>query len=464
MIKIFNTLNKKKEKLVPIFFKKINMYVCGITVYDFCHIGHARTLIFFDIVFRYLQHIGYDVTYVRNITDIDDKIIKRAFKRKETCEQLSSIMIREMQKDCKMLNLIIPSYEPRVSNYITEIINMIQILYQKGHAYINCDNDVLFNLNTYKNYGIFIKKIKPFLDTKNIKDYASYKYKNTRDFVLWKHAKINEPSWSSPWGDGRPGWHIECSAINYKIFGKNCDIHGGGSDLIFPHHENEIAQSVCAHSEARVNTWMHTGMVMYKNAKMSKSLGNYFTIRSCLKKYHADIIRYLLTSAHYRSQIVYTNTSLKRAYYAIKRLYSALSGTVSLPMQYEKNKFYLKFLSAMNDDFNTPKAYSILFSLARKINFFKEKNIHKANKLSTVLRASSNLLGILYDHPDSFLHANLHLSQNEIEEINILIQKREIDRKFHKWKEADIKREKLKSMGITLSDTKNGTKWFAKTK
>uniref|UniRef100_A0A1A9UK67 Cysteine--tRNA ligase, cytoplasmic n=1 Tax=Glossina austeni TaxID=7395 RepID=A0A1A9UK67_GLOAU len=288
------------------------MYVCGITVYDLCHIGHAR----------------YVVNYARNITDIDDKIIKRACKRKETHNQLSSAMIYEMQNDCKMLNLIPPNYEPRVTNYITEIIHMINILYEKGHAYINCDNDVMFNLNTYKNYGVFSKQVGLFLDKNNIKNYIFCKHKKNRDFVLWKHAKSNEPSWSSPWGHGRPGWHIECSAINYKFFGKNCDIHGGGSDLIFPHHENEIAQSVCAHPGAH--------------------------------KYHSDVIRYCLTSSHYRSQIIYTDSSLKQAYYAIKRLYLALS--------------------AMNDDFNTPKAYSVLFALARKINSFKETNIDKANK------------------------------------------------------------------------------------
>lgn len=462
MIKIFNTLNKKKEKLVPICSKIINMYVCGITVYDLCHIGHARTLIFFDVVFRYLQHIGYTVNYARNITDIDDKIIKRAYKRKETYDQLSNAMIYEMQKDCEMLNLTPPKYEPRVTNYMPEIINMIQILYQKGHAYINCDNDVVFNLSTYKNYGVFSKNIKIFLNTKNIKNNTSFQQKKTCDFVLWKHAKSNEPSWPSPWGNGRPGWHIECSAINYGIFGENCDIHGGGSDLIFPHHENEIAQSVCAHTRVQVNTWMHTGMVMYKNNKMSKSLGNYYTIQSCLKKYHPDVIRYFLTSSHYRSQINYTNTSLKQAYYAVKRLYFALSGTISLPIEYEKNKFYLKFLSAMNDDFNTPKAYAILFTLARKINSCKTKNIHQANKYSTILRALSNLLGILYDNPDNFFNRNLNLSQNKIQQINTLIQEREIDRKFHKWQDADIKRAQLKSMGIILIDTKNGTRWFIK--
>ncbi|AFA41357.1 cysteinyl-tRNA synthetase [Wigglesworthia glossinidia endosymbiont of Glossina morsitans morsitans (Yale colony)] len=462
MIKIFNTLNKKKEKLVPICSKMINMYVCGITVYDLCHIGHARTLIFFDVVFRYLQYIGYNVNYVRNITDIDDKIIKRAHKRKETYDQLSNAMIYEMQKDCKMLNLIPPKYEPRVTNYMNEIINMIQILYEKGHAYINYDNDVLFNLSTYKNYGVFSKKIKFFLSTKNIKHHTFFQKEKNCDFVLWKHAKSNEPSWPSPWGKGRPGWHIECSAINYGIFGKNCDIHGGGADLIFPHHENEVAQSVCAHTGAQVNMWMHTGMVMYKNNKMSKSLGNYYTIKSCLKKYHPDVIRYFLTSSHYRSQINYTNTSLKQAYYAVKRLYFALLGTMSLPIQYKKNKFYLKFLSAMNDDFNTPKAYAILFTLARKINSYKEKNMHQANKLSTILRVLSNLLGILYDNPDNFLNRHLNLSQNKIQQINTLIQEREIDRKFHKWKAADIKREQLKSMGIILTDTKNGTRWFIK--
>ncbi|KAI9578165.1 hypothetical protein GQX74_015780 [Glossina fuscipes] len=413
-------------------------------------------------VLPYLNYKGYSVNYVRNITDIDDKIIIRSLECNKSYSELSNFMIQKMQHDCRMLNLISPNQEPRVTDHIIDIINMIQILYQKGHAYINHDGDMMFNLSTYKNYGLFLKNEKPLLIIKHKKYKNNYnKKQNSNDFVLWKRAKHNEPYWSSPWGDGRPGWHIECSAMNYKIFGNYCDIHGGGSDLIIPHHENEIAQSVCAHPGPYVNFWMHTGMVMYKDKKMSKSLGNYYTIQNCLKKYHVDVIRYCLTFPHYRSKINYTEDSLQQAYYAVKKLYSTLLGMKreEITEKHTNNKFYLQFISAMNDDFNTPKAYAVLFSLTKEINLFRKKDIHKANELANILLILSNLLGILYDNPNNFLKNRTSLSENQIKKIKILIEKREIDRKNFKWKEADIKRAKLKTMGISLVDTENGTKW-----
>lgn len=460
-MKIFNTLKNKKEKFKPINSNIVNVYVCGITPYDLCHIGHARTLVFFDIMIKYFQYKGYRTNYIRNITDIDDKIINKAFHKKEKYNLLSDFMIKEMKYDLNSLNIMPPNNEPRVTNHISDILEMIKILLEKKHAYISKTGDVVFDISTYRDYGKLSKRFeekKQLLNNK--KNKINFKTKKEKDFVLWKMSKPNEPSWKSPWGHGRPGWHIECSAISDKTLGNIFDIHGGGSDLIFPHHENEIAQSKCANSKFNVNFWVHTGMVMFKKEKMSKSLGNSCLIREIVKKYDADTLKYFLTSSHYRSQITYSVDNMEKSKSAVKRLYRSLHNTnyfYNLPI---KEKFTSKFIDAMNDDFNTPKAYSVLFSISRQINYFKNKNPEKANQLSTVLKNLSNIIGILNENPDSYLNNKLKFSKDKINKIKSIIKKRENYRKLKQWEKADEERKKLKYIGVCLEDTIQGTKWF----
>ncbi|QKO14816.1 Cysteine--tRNA ligase [Dickeya solani] len=326
MLKIFNTLSRQKEEFKPIHAGKIGMYVCGITVYDLCHIGHGRTFVAFDVVARYLRYLGYDVKYVRNITDVDDKIIKRATENGETITQLTDRMIGEMHTDFDALNIQRPDEEPRATHYIAEIIELVETLIARRHAYVAGNGDVMFSVDTASGYGALSRQDLDQLKAGARVEITEVK-RNPMDFVLWKMSKAGEPSWPSPWGNGRPGWHIECSAMNCKQLGEHFDIHGGGSDLMFPHHENEIAQSTCAHGGEYVNYWMHTGMVMVDREKMSKSLNNFFTMRDVLMHYDAETIRYFLISGHYRSQLNYTEENLKQARASLERLYTALRGT-----------------------------------------------------------------------------------------------------------------------------------------
>ena len=328
MLKLFNTLTREKEIFKPIHAGKIGMYVCGVTVYDLCHIGHGRTFVCFDVVARYLRYLGYDLTYVRNITDVDDKIIKRALENKETCDQLVDRMVVEMYKDFDALNILRPDFEPRATHHIPEIIALVEKLIQRGHAYVADNGDVMFDVESFKEYGKLSRQDLEQLQAGARIEINEIK-KNPMDFVLWKMSKPNEPSWDSPWGKGRPGWHIECSAMNSKQLGEHFDIHGGGSDLMFPHHENEIAQSCCAHGNQYVNYWLHSGMIMVDKEKMSKSLGNFFTIRDVLSHYDAESVRYFLLTAHYRSQLNYSEENLNLAHGALERLYTALRGTMS---------------------------------------------------------------------------------------------------------------------------------------
>ncbi|WP_099074705.1 cysteine--tRNA ligase [Proteus alimentorum] len=459
MLKIFNTLTRQKEEFKPIHAGKIGMYVCGITIYDLCHIGHGRTFVAFDAITRYLRYLGYDVNYVRNVTDVDDKIIKRAIENNETCEQLTTRMLAEMHKDFDALNIARPDSEPRATHHIAEIIELTEALIKRGHAYVADNGDVMFAIDTDPDYGVLSRQDLEQLQAGARVEVANVK-RNPMDFVLWKMSKPGEPSWKSPWGEGRPGWHIECSAMNGKELGHHFDIHGGGSDLMFPHHENEIAQSTCAHDGPYVNYWMHSGMVMVDKEKMSKSLNNFFTIRDVLAYYDAETVRYFLLSGHYRSQLNYTEENLKQARTALERLYTSLRGTDANAQPVGGEAFEAQFIDAMNDDFNTPEAYSVLFDLAREVNRLKSVDMDAANGLAAVLRNLAKVLGLLEQEPEYFLQSGAKADDaGEVEKIESLIQQRNDARKNKDWAAADVARDALTEMGIVLEDGPQGTVW-----
>ncbi|HDR1866559.1 TPA: cysteine--tRNA ligase [Pasteurella multocida] len=456
MLKIFNTLTREKEIFKPIHANKVGMYVCGITVYDLCHVGHGRTFVCFDVIARYLRYLGYDLTYVRNITDVDDKIIKRALENNETCNQLVEKMIAEMHKDFDALNVLRPDVEPRATHHIPEIIAMIEKLIARQHAYVSANGDVMFDVESFKEYGKLSRQNLEQLQAGARVEIVNVK-KNPMDFVLWKMSKPGEPSWPSPWGEGRPGWHIECSAMNHKELGEHFDIHGGGSDLTFPHHENEIAQSCCAHSGRYVNYWIHSGMIMVDREKMSKSLGNFFTLREVLSLYDAESVRYFLLTAHYRSQLNYSEENLNLAHSALERLYTALRGTDPTAVATEGQNYLAAFREAMDDDFNTPKAISVLFEIAREINKLKNEDILKANALAARLRELAGILGLLYQDPEQFLQSGS--DNDEVVLIEALIKQRNDARAAKDWASADAARNKLAEMGVVLEDNVNGTTW-----
>lgn len=456
MLKIFNTLTRQKEIFKPIHKNKAGIYVCGVTVYDLCHFGHGRTFVSFDVITRYLRYSGYDLTYVRNITDVDDKIIKRAMENHETCDQLVERMITEMYKDFDALNILRPDIEPRATHHITEIIAMVERLIAKGHAYIAQDGDVMFNVESFAQYGVLSRQNLAQLQAGARVEIKSIK-RNPMDFVLWKMSKPHEPNWDSPWGKGRPGWHIECSAMNSKELGEHFDIHGGGSDLMFPHHENEIAQSCCANGGAYVNYWLHTGMLTIDKEKMSKSLGNFFTIRTMLEKYDAESLRYFFLTAHYRSLLNYDLEALDNARAALERLYTALRGTDKSAVAFGGENYAADFTTAMDDDFNTPAALAVLFEMARELNKLKTEDKAKANGLAARLRELAAVLGILYQEPEQFLQAGS--DNNEVAKIEALIKQRNEARAAKNWSVADEARSKLTEMGIILEDGANGTTW-----
>lgn len=456
MLNIFNTITRKKEEFKPIHARKVGMYVCGITAYDLCHIGHGRTFVAFDVVNRYLRYCGYDVNYVRNITDIEDKIIRRATDNGETIEQLTNRMIDEMHLDFDMLNILRPDDGPRVTQHMDDIINMINKLINRQHAYVTDNGNVIFDVDSYSNYGILSRQ-----DLEELKIGARVevdeKKRNTMDFVLWKRSN-DEHSWPSPWGYGRPGWHIECSAINCKKLGNHFDIHGGGSDLLFPHHENEIAQSTCAHDGLYVNIWMHTGMLMVDKKKISKSFGNILTIRDLLTYYDPETVRYFLMSSHYRSQLNYREDNLKQARAALERLYIVLRGTDKEAKPVGGENFVNKFHAAMDDDFNTPAAYSVLFNTAHEVNRLKcENKVAAAQGLAATLRHLASVLGLLAQDPSTFLQQKKDVNLTTY--IEALIQQRNEARKKSKWALADDARNKLTEIGIVLEDSLHSTIW-----
>ncbi len=454
MLKIYNTLTKQKEEFKPITAGKVGMYVCGVTIYDLCHIGHGRTFVSFDVVSRYLRYLGYDLTFVRNITDIDDKIIKRAAENGESCDALTERLIAEMHADFDALNMKRPDHEPRATQYIDEIIALVERLIVRGFAYVADNGDVMFEVSKYDEYGRLSKQDLEQLQAGARVDIETAK-RSPLDFVLWKMSKPGEPTWESPWGPGRPGWHIECSAMNSTILGNHFDIHGGGSDLTFPHHENEIAQSCCAHDTQYVNTWMHSGMVMVDKEKMSKSLGNFFTIRDVLGHFDQETVRYFLMSGHYRSQLNYSEENLTQARASLERLYTSLRGLDLSASPAGGEEFVAKFTAAMNDDFNTPEAYSVLFEMAREINRIKTEDLAKASALGALMRELADVIGILYQEPEAFLQGD----DDDVAEIEALIKLRNDSRAAKDWANADMARDKLGAMGIILEDGPQGTTW-----
>ncbi len=461
MLKIFNTLSRQKEEFKPIHAGNVGMYVCGITVYDLCHIGHGRTFVAFDVVARYLRYLGYSLKYVRNVTDIDDKIIKRAAENGESCEQLTSRMIAEMHADFDALNILRPDLEPRATHHIAEIIELVAQLIARKHAYVAENGDVMFSVDSAPGYGVLSRQDLEQLKAGARIEIAEVK-RNPMDFVLWKMSKPGEPHWTSPWGEGRPGWHIECSAMNCKQLGEHFDIHGGGSDLMFPHHENEIAQSTCAHDGPYVNYWMHSGMVMIDREKMSKSLNNFFTVRDVLKYYDAETVRYFLMSGHYRSQLNYSEENLKQARASLERLYTALRGTDPSAVAKGGETFEARFRTAMDDDFNTPEAYSVLFDMARDVNRLKAEDSLAAEGLAAELRRLAGILGLLEQDPEAFLQSGSQADNDEVQEIEALIQQRNDARKAKDWAQADVARARLTEMGIVLEDGPQGTIWRRK--
>lgn len=461
MLKIYNTLSRQKEEFKPIHAGEIGMYVCGITVYDLCHIGHGRTFVAFDVVARYLRYVGYKLKYVRNITDIDDKIIKRANENGESIETLTNRMIAEMHKDFAALGILPPDLEPRATRHIAEIIELVGKLIDRGHAYVADNGDVMFDVLSDKDYGALSRQDLEQLQAGARVEVAEVK-RNPMDFVLWKMSKADEPAWNSPWGNGRPGWHIECSAMNSKQLGTHFDIHGGGSDLMFPHHENEVAQSTCAHDGPYVNYWMHSGMVMVDREKMSKSLGNFFTVRDVLQHYDAETVRYFLMSGHYRSQLNYGEDNLNQARAALERLYTALRHTDASAMPAGGEAFEARFRTAMDDDFNTPEAYSVLFDMAREVNRLKGEDKAAADALAAKLRQLADVLGILQQDPEQFLQSGAQVNADEVAEIEHWVKTRADARAAKDWAQADIARDKLNELGVIVEDGPQGSSWRRK--
>ena len=460
MLRIYNTLTRQKEPFTPLEPGKVGMYVCGITVYDLLHMGHGRTYVSFDLMQRYLRHKGFDVTYVRNITDVDDKIIKRALENNESCDELTARTIAAMHEDFESLNMLPADIEPRVTTHMPEIIDVIERLIAKEHAYVAKNGDVMFAVDSYDKYGQLGRQDLEQLVAGARVDVDDAK-RDPLDFVLWKLAKPGEPSWSSPWGEGRPGWHIECSAMNSKHLGTHFDIHGGGSDLIFPHHENEIAQSCCAFDTPYVNYWVHTGMVQVDNEKMSKSLNNFFTVREVLKVYDSETVRYFLLSGHYRSQLNYTDDNLKQAKASLERLYTALRDVEpNMTVDLASSEYGNKFDTAMDDDFNSPEALSVLFEVARELNKEKGKEDEKdknAADLAGILVKLGAIMGVLQSSPEAFLQGGQ--DESEVEKIEALIAKRNQARAEKDWAAADAAREALTAMGIVLEDSAGKTTW-----
>jgi cysteinyl-tRNA synthetase len=449
MLKIYNTLTRSKQEFTPKHPGKVGMYVCGMTVYDYCHIGHARVMVVFDTVARYLRHAGYQLTYVRNITDIDDKIIQRAHDNGEDFTALTERFVEAMHEDERALSVLPPDIEPRATQSIADIVNMISTLIERDFAYVGGNGDVFYAVNRFNGYGKLSGKNIDDLQAGERVDVDTAK-RDPLDFVLWKMAKPGEPYWDSPWGQGRPGWHIECSAMSTCCLGNHFDIHGGGMDLQFPHHENEIAQSEGATGEPFVNYWMHNGFVRVNEEKMSKSLGNFFTVREVLKQYRPEVIRFFVLSSHYRSPLNYSDEQLDDAGAALTRLYTALRGVDIADVAIDAD-YRLRFEQAMDDDFNTPVALAVLFDLARELNKAEDKTL-----LAATLKQLAAILGLLQDDPDSFLKGGVGaegLSETEIEQ---LIDARKTAKANKDWSQADGIRDRLKAQGVVLEDVAGG--------
>ncbi|MDO4436014.1 MAG: cysteine--tRNA ligase [Cardiobacteriaceae bacterium] len=450
-LQLFNSLSRQKEIFTPIEAGKVGMYVCGMTVYDYCHIGHARVMVVFDTLARHLRHLGYELNYVRNITDIDDKIIKRAHENGETMQALTERFIVAMNEDQSALGCLPPDHEPKATVYVPQMLSLIQILMDKGLAYRAENGDVYYRVRLFEGYGK--------LSNKNIDELRAGERvavndakEDPLDFVLWKAAKEGEPSWESAWGNGRPGWHIECSAMGEAMLGKRFDIHGGGLDLKFPHHECEIAQSEGACGHQHVNYWLHNGFVQIDNEKMSKSLGNFFTVRDVLQKYDGEVVRYFILSSHYRGPLHYSDAALDEAKKSLQRLYTALERSDEQSALGVLDKDYeARFDEALNDDLNTPKALSILIELAKRVNGGEIV-------LKLTLHQLASRLGLLQQNPAIFLKG---VSQSALSEVEIvaLIEERQAAKSAKNYARADEIRAQLDASGIVLKDTAKGCEW-----
>jgi len=452
-LKIYNTLARDKQTFVPIEAGKVGMYVCGMTVYDYCHIGHARMMMAFDVIYRWLKASGYQVNYVRNITDIEDKIIKRAVENGESIHSLVARFTQFMDEDTAALGILPADVVPRATQYVPQMLGIIELLEQKGLAYQSDDGDVNYSVRNFDTYGKLSGKSLDDLRAGERVDVNTGK-RDPLDFVLWKSSKESEPEevkWASKWGSGRPGWHIECSAMSCATLGQQFDIHGGGADLQFPHHENEIAQSEGAFGHPMTNYWIHNGFVRVDNEKMSKSLGNFFTIRDVLKKYDAEVVRFFILRAHYRSPLNYSDAHLDDAKLALTRLYTALGGvdTGPGPFQVDWNEAHaLRFREAMDDDFNTPVALAALFDLATELN--KSKSIAQARQY----KALAGVIGLLSRTPQQFLQGEGAQAGLDIE---ALIEQRSAAKKARNFAQSDTIRADLLAAGIILEDKPDGT-------
>jgi cysteinyl-tRNA synthetase len=484
-VRAYNTMTKKKEELIPLHEGRIGMYACGVTVYDLCHIGHARSAVVFDVIYRYLRYKGYKVTYVRNFTDVDDKIIKRAQEEGVGFEEIATRYIKEFYDDMGALGLLSPTVEPKATEHIAEMIALVQRLMEKGHAY-QADGDVYYAVESFPEYGKLSKRTLDEMQA-GARVEVDERKRNPLDFALWKAAKPGEPSWAAPWGEGRPGWHIECSAMSQKYLGDTLDIHGGGKDLIFPHHENEIAQAEGATGRPFVRFWLHNGFVNIEKEKMSKSLGNFLTIKEILKEHHPEVVRLFLLSRHYRSPIDYSTQGMEEARGNLERFYQTLAGIDDIIAQEKASEpvseglspeemavyrrveeFTNRFEEAMDDDFNTAVALAALFELAHDLNRLLQNPtpnapqiLHKGREAFAV---AGEVLGIFQENPRVFLEKERQrmiqaLTTITPEEIDKLIAEREEARNKKNWARADEIRDQLASQGIVLEDTSKGTTW-----
>ena len=460
MLTIYNSLTRQKEKFQPIEPGRVRMYVCGITVYDYCHIGHARMILVFDMIVRYFRFRGYEVDYIRNITDIDDKIISRSLENGEPFDELTGRFIQAMNEDFAALNVLIPDQEPRATDHIEHIIAMISRLLENGYAYQAENGDVFYDVSAFADYGKLSGKNIEELRAGIRVDIQEVKT-DPVDFVLWKMEKPGEPAWDSPWGRGRPGWHIECSAMSTQCLGPDFDIHGGGQDLQFPHHENEIAQSCGSGSKTFVNLWIHNGFVRVDDEKMSKSLGNFFTIREVMARYLPEVIRFFILSSHYRSPLNYSDAHLDEARAGLTRLYNSIRdielGEGDISPEYSQ-----RFEQVMDDDFNTRAAVTVMHELAGEINRLEDKSTAQAACLARTLVQLGDVLGIMQMAPAEFLHAAADNGEIIPEDITRLIEERAQAKAAKNYAEADRVREQLSEQGIILEDGPGGTTWRRK--
>ena len=458
MVTIYNTLTQRKEPLQPLEPGKVRLYVCGMTVYDFCHLGHARMLLAFDVVVRYLRFSGYDVTYVRNITDVDDKILARAVENAESFTAVTDRYITAMHEDEAALSIVRPDKEPRATAYIDQIISMIEKLLVSDHAYRAENGDVYFSVSSFPDYGKLSKK-KPDELLEGARVEIGELKRDPRDFVLWKAADDNAVGWDSPWGYGRPGWHIECSAMSTCALGDTFDIHGGGSDLMFPHHENEIAQSEAATGATFAKLWMHNGPLRIDDKKMSKSLGNFFTVREVLATYKPEIVRHLLISSHYRSPINYSQQSLSQSVKAVERFYHCLKDLdLAATKTLTNSRFERAFRRAMDDDFNTPEALSVLFEMVSEIHKLKGEDPALANQLGALLVRLGGSLGLLQAEPAAFLQHSVEADLDKAE-IERLVAERVAARASQDWRRADEIRDQLSELNVVIEDSVGGSTW-----